>query len=71
MMKRLLMVGDKYYWRLVLVIPLDMVSYFPCKGREIRKSLKTTNLRSAKQIAGIYNAEADKLFFMRESAPGI
>lgn len=60
-MKRLLRIEDRYYYR--LVIPKDLIVHFPFK-REIKKSLKTANFRNAKHLAGIYNAEADKLFTM-------
>lgn len=60
-MKRLCKIGENFYYR--LVIPKDLAIYFPF-SREIRRSLRTTNFRSAKQLTGIYNAEADKLFTM-------
>ncbi len=39
--KRLHRIGEKYYWR--LVIPKDLIIYFPVKGREIKKSLDEYN----------------------------
>ena len=59
--RNICLVGDTYYYR--RKIPVDMALYFPFK-RELKRSLKTRNLRNAKHITTMYNAEADKLFTM-------
>jgi Domain of unknown function (DUF6538) len=58
-LKHVSLVGQFYYYR--RKIPHDVLMYFPFK-KELKRSLKTSNLRNAKHIVSLYNAEADKLF---------
>jgi hypothetical protein len=65
-MKHISMVGDVFYYRLRL--PVDVAVHFKGRhSRELKRSLRTTSLRSAKHMTKLYDAEAEKLFFMIRS----